>query len=80
MPKTCPVLVRPRIEIDCSLVSWKPVLEASIRQGSEADLINFNFAEHGEHCAALARRFQIEFRPARDPSERIATFRFLSRW
>ena len=65
----------PRIEVDCSQVGWVARLEANVRTGKEADLINFNFTLHGEFCVQLANRYRVEFRLSREPGIMQATIR-----
>jgi hypothetical protein len=64
-----------RETIDCSTPGWSVLAEAALRQRTEVDLANFNFITHGPECITLARRYQFEFRPSREPSEADATFR-----
>src|SRR5437016_1539589 len=46
----------PRIEVDCSQAGWVARLEANVRTGREADLINFDLTLHGEFCVQLSNR------------------------
>ena len=46
-----------------------------MRQGDEADLINFDFNLHGEVCVQLANKYGAEFRLSREAGKKEATVR-----
>lgn len=64
-----------RIEIDCFVKDWQPVLEAYIREGGDANLTNFDFNLHGEFCLRLANEYGLEFGVSRAAGEKMARLR-----
>jgi hypothetical protein len=68
-----------RIVIDCNRAGWERRLELQVRNGGEADLINFNLGVDTVFCVTLAECYEIEFRPSRVPGVPEATIRKLGR-
>jgi hypothetical protein len=61
--------------IDCSQNRWEALLDGHVRQGREADLVNFDYNLHGQFCEFLADKYHLEFRLSRDPALKEAHLR-----
>ena len=68
-----------RVTFDCRKYDWQSSLEAHLKSGGEADLINFHFYLDRDYCIELARRFGGEFRLSRDPGDAQPQFRSTGR-
>jgi hypothetical protein len=64
-----------RIVIDCDRPGWETRMERHVRNGGEADLINFNLGVDTVFCVTLAECYDVEFRPSRTPGVPEATIR-----
>ena len=61
--------------IDCNHPDWNSSLHSLLFNGVEVDLVNFDFAEHGNSCELLAQASAMEFALDRDPAKKAARFR-----
>ncbi len=64
-----------RISLSCSDPDWQAKLEDALTTGSEADLLDFHYPQHGHVCEMLATKYNVQFALHRDPLVKTAHFR-----
>jgi hypothetical protein len=69
-----------RPAINCNYSDWREALHSHLFNGIEVDLLDFDYARHGESCELLAQAFVLDFSLGRDPKGGTAHFRKKVEW
>lgn len=69
--------MKARPVLSCKFAGWEDRLKEFLKAQAEVDLLDFDYAEHGDACELLARQFSMEMTLDRVPEARALHFRKL---